>query len=156
MTWPIFSTDKLLADWRWLCPQDVRRVAVDAFGDLILEDGLGLVWRLDTSAAQLDRISPSVEEFKQPAESSEKRKEWFFEEVALSLGEQGFRPTKGQCLGYETPTVFKESTGAGTNVYLANLDEYVPFLGDLHEQIKDMPDGGEVRIVVGPKPKKPR
>lgn len=55
----------------------------------------------------------------------------------------------------KTPTMFKESTGAGTNVYLANLNEYIPFLGDLHEQMKDVPDGGEVRIIVGPKPKKP-
>lgn len=151
-----FSTDKLLANWRWLCPQDVGLVAVDAFGDLFLEDGQRMVWRLDTSGGQLERISQSVEEFKQSAESLEKRKEWFFEDVALSLSEQGFRPTKGQCLGYKTPIVFEESSGAGTNVYIANLDEYVPFLGDLHQQMKDVPDGRKIRIIVGPKPGKPR
>ena len=149
------STEGLLANWRWLCPQEVRLVAVDAFGDLFLADGQGMVWRLDTPGGQLERISESVAEFKHLAESLVKRKEWFFEDVAVSLGERGFRPAKGQCLGYKTQIVFKESTGAVTNVYLANLDEYVSFLGDLHNQMKDLPDGGKVRVVVGPKQEKP-
>jgi len=32
---------------------------------------------------------------------------------------------------------------ARDNVNLANLDEYVPFLGDLHQQMKDVPDAAK-------------
>ena len=147
-----FSLDRLLRDWLWLCPEHVRLVAVDAFGDLFLQNLQGAILRLDTSGGRIERISESLEGFQKSAHLAEKRKEWFFEDVALVLAERGFRPSYGKCLAYKTPIVFKESTGAATNVYIADLYEYVSFLGCLHNQIKNVADGGQVRIITGPKP----
>ena len=70
-------SDALLANWRWLCPQDVRLVAVDAFGDLFLEDSRGAILRLDVCGGQLQPISESRNEFVLGARSHELRKKWF-------------------------------------------------------------------------------
>jgi hypothetical protein len=45
-----------------------------------------------------------------------------------------------------------KSSGTPGNVYIADLNEYVSFLGDLHFQLKDVPDGGKVRLIIGKKP----
>jgi hypothetical protein len=145
-------SDALLANWRWLCPQDVRLVAVDAFGDLFLEDSRGAILRLDVCGGQLQPISESRNEFVLGARSHELRKKWFYEDVAVSLGEHRLSVSKGRCLGYKTPIVFVQSTGDAANVYAARIEEYVPFLGDLHFQMRNVPEGGRVRLIVGRKP----
>jgi len=148
------SVERLLKEWLWLCPGNRRLVAVDAFADLFLEDGERAVVRLETTNGKLDRIADSVAEFLKSTQDINIRKDWFSEDVALSLAEQGFNPSKGQCIGYKTPIVFKESTGDASNVYIAELYEYVSFLGDLHFQMRYVPDGGQVRLIIGGEPKK--
>ncbi len=144
------SAKRLLQNWLWLCPPDLRLVVVNAFGDLFLEDSEGAILRLAISGGQLERISESLEKFKESAQGFEKRKVWFFEDFEISMTEQGLRPPRGQCLGYKMPIVFKETNGAATNVYIADLHEYVSFLGDLHFQMRNVSDGGNVRLVIGP------
>lgn len=156
-TYPYFDVEglpleSLLANWRWLCPQQVRLVAVDAFGDLFLENADGTICRLDVCGGQLDRIAESIRQFQAGANSFERRTEWFHEDVAIALAEQGFPVSKGKCVGYKTPIVFAQASGAASNVYVAQLEAYVAFLGDLHLQIRDVPDGEKVRLIIGPKP----
>jgi len=146
------SVESLLQEWRWLCPHNVRLVAVNAFGDLFLEDERGAVLRLDTSGGRLEPISASVGAFKESAPSVQNRKEWFLEDIEQSLIEQGFRLQKGKCLGYKVPIVFSESNGGAANVYVADLYEYVSFLGNLHLQMRNTPDGQKVRLIVGKRP----
>lgn len=145
-------SDALLANWRWLCPQDVLLVAVDAFGDLFLQDAQGAIFRLDVCGAQLEPISETRNEFESGARSYDLRKKWFYEDVAVALWEHGLSVSKGSCLGYKTPIVFVQSTGAAANVYIARIEEYVPFLGDLHFQMRDVPEGGRGRLIVAPEP----
>jgi len=133
------SADELLTNWRWLCPQGVRLIAVDVFGELFLEDKYGGVLRLDTASGELAQASGSLAEFRQAADDSQQRKELFQEDAAGSLIDQGFHLQKGTCLGYKMRIVFSESKSTANNVYVANLQEHVSFLGDLHEQLKDVP-----------------
>lgn len=143
------SVETLLQQWRWLYPQRVQLVAVNAFGDLFLQESQGAVLRLDTSSGLLERISDSLEGFKELVGNSENREKWFLVDVEQSLIERGFCPLKGKCLGYKIPIVFSESTGTAENVYVADLYEYVSLLGDLHSQMRDLPDGQKVRLGIG-------
>jgi hypothetical protein len=146
------SVEKLLEEWRWLCSGNLRLIAVDAFADLFFEDSESAIMRLDTTIGRLDRIAGSAEEFVRLTQGSQHRKKWFCEDVAVALAEQGFDPAKGKCIAYKTPIVFAGSTGHASNVYIADLYEYVSFLGDLHFQMKDVPDGGKIRLIVDKKP----
>ena len=40
------------------------------------------------------------------------------------------------------------------SLYVAELYEFVSFMGDMHVQMKDVPDGGKVRIKIQPKPER--
>lgn len=146
------SAERLLQEWRWLVQGRFRLFAVNAFGDLFLEDETGCAHRLDITSATLSAISDSERDFKKAAGDPGKRREWFLEDLARQAEERGFRPGKGQCVGYKIPAVFKESAGAPDNLYVADLYEFVSLMGDLHGQMSDVPDGGKVRINVQRKP----
>jgi hypothetical protein len=59
-------------------------------------------------------------------------KEWFLEDLAAQARQKGLSPAKGQCVAYKIPIVFKESANMPDNIYVADLYEFVSFMGDLH------------------------
>jgi hypothetical protein len=150
-TFPVDNLDveRLLVEWRWLCPHKMSIVARTAFGDLFLRDESGRVFWLDTAVGKLVLIAPSENEFRVLSESAEKREEWFAEQDFHGFADRGLVPTSEQCIGFSTPLVFAEGAH---DPYVAELYEYVSFLGDLHRQLSDVPDGGEVRLKVGAPP----
>jgi hypothetical protein len=141
------SVDRLLSEWRWLCPQPLTLIACNAFGDLFLRDESGKVLKLDVSVGQLTEVSPSDEEFRVAAASGEKRAEWFKEEDERAGEEQGLVPGSHQCIGFKIPLMFAQSGRPG-NAYVADLYEQVSFLGDLNRQVATLPDGTKVRLKV--------
>jgi hypothetical protein len=143
--------ERLLADWRWLCPQPVTLVARNAFGDLFLRDDKGKVLWLSVAEGKLTNIAPSVAEFRELLNDSGKRAEWLAETDAQAASERGLNPDQNQCIGFATPLVFAES-GATNTPYLADLYDHVGFLGDLHRQLLTLPEGAKVRLRVEGKP----
>jgi hypothetical protein len=55
------------------------------------------------------------------------------------------RPGKLQCIAFQTPLVLAER-GKPNNPYVADLYEQVSFLGHVHQQIKDLPDGAKAQF----------
>ena len=74
------------------------------------------------------------------------------EELTEKAERKGCSPGKGQCVGGKIPFVFAESANMPDNMYVADLYEYVSIMGDLYSQIGNVPDGGQVRIKVQPRP----
>ncbi len=150
------DTERLLSEWRWLCASQMSLIARNVFGDLFLRDEVGAVFRLNTTIGKFNKVSSSETEFREMAETSDKRKEWFAEPEMLAFGKRGLNPGLSQCIGFSVPTVFAEG-GRPETAYVADLYDYVSFLGDLHRQIPDLPDGSQVRLRVNPpKPASPK
>jgi hypothetical protein len=141
------SVERLLADWRWLCSEPVVLLARNAFGDLFLRKESGRVFKLNASIGQLTEITESEERFRTLAVTHEKRQEWFAEDDELSAAQQGLRPNAHQCIGFKIPIMFSESGRPG-DAYIADLYEYVSFLGDINRQVSELPDGAKVKLVV--------
>lgn len=140
------SVDRLLSEWRWLCPQPVTLIACNAFGHLFLRDESGKVLKLDVWVGQLTEVSPSEEKFRVAAAGG-KGAEWFKEEDERAAGEQGLVPGSNQCIGFKIPLMFAESGRSG-NAYAADLYEQVSFLGDLNRQVATLPDGAKIKLKV--------
>ena len=147
------EVERLLSEWRWLCPHRMALVARTAFGDLFLRNEAGVVFWLNTAVGKLTEIAHSETQFLEMAETSEKRNEWFAEPEVQASAMRGLNPTSTQCIGFSVPLVFAES-GSPDTPYIADLYEYVSFLGDLNRQISSLPDGAKVRLKVQP-PKVP-
>jgi hypothetical protein len=143
--------ERLLANWRRLCPSKTTLLARNVFGDLFLQDETGTIYRLNTDGGSLSKVADSATEFLQMAQTQEKRQEWFMENDARAYAKKGFAPNSLQCIGFAIPAVFAEG-GRHTKPYLIDIYEHLAFLGDLHQQMKDMPDGTKVRLQISPKP----
>ena len=139
------SVERLLKEWRWLCPRKLELIARNAFGDLYLRDQDGRVLRLDVAIGRLEKVAESEQEFRERASRADRREEWFAERDEVAAARQGLVPGKEQCIAFKTPLVFAES-GKPNSAYVANLYEQVSFLGDLHRQLKDVPDGGKIQL----------
>jgi hypothetical protein len=46
--------DRLLSDWRWLCPSRMSVVARNVFGELFLQDDAGAVFWLNTTTGKFN------------------------------------------------------------------------------------------------------
>jgi len=141
--------ERLLSEWRWLCPQRVSLIARTAFGDLFLRDEAGAILWLNSAVGILTKVADSEAEFRRVAATPEKRSEWFAEEDFRAGLSRGLDPTSSQCIGLSVPVVFAES-GSSNAPYIADLYEYVSFLGDLNQQISSVPDGTKVALRIQP------
>jgi hypothetical protein len=141
--------DRLLSEWRWLCPHRMALVARNAFGDLFVRDDAGAVFWLDVAVGKITKVSDSEEHFRELAKTTQKRREWFAEPEVQSAAKRGLEPNSSQCIGFKVPLVFAES-GSPDTAYIADLYEYVSFLGDLNRQISTLPDGSKIRLQVIP------
>ena len=143
------DSERLLREWRWLCPQPLTVIDRNAFGDLFLRDEAAKVYKLDVGSGNFTLIAESVREFKELALTPEKQEEWFEEGTVATARERGLIPRLEQCIGFSTPVVFAESTGLDC-AYIADLYEHLGFLGDIHRQIAELPDGAKVRLRAQP------
>jgi hypothetical protein len=57
--------ERLLSEWKWLCPSEMTLVARTAFGDLFLRDDGGAVFWLNTAVGKLARVADSGREFRE-------------------------------------------------------------------------------------------
>jgi hypothetical protein len=141
------DVERLLADWRWLCPERVSLIAKSAFGDLFLLNETEQVLRLDVAVGTLTKVSDSENQFRELAGSRDKRQEWFAEAEEQAAASRGLKPNAYQCIGFSVPLVFAES-GSPDTPYVADLYEHVSFLGDLNQQISTLPEGTRVHLKV--------
>jgi hypothetical protein len=96
------------------------------------------------------KVADSEAQFKQLAPST--REEWFAESDEVAAAAKGLKPNHTQCIGFSVPLVFRSSTTIPNKPYIVDLYEHTAFLGDINQQIATLPDGAEVRLVIGEKP----
>jgi hypothetical protein len=147
--------NRLLEQWRWLYTEPVTLIARNGFGDLFLRTAEGKVLCLNVGNGTLAEVAESESSFKDSLKHSDKRKLWFAEQQLEAFASRGLNPNDLQCIGFKVPVVFSESANVPNNAYVADLYEQVSFLGDLHRQIADSPDGAKVRLKVGQPPAEP-
>jgi hypothetical protein len=146
------DVERLLVEWRWLCSKPMTLIARNAYADLFLRDDSGEIYKLDVAVGKLAKVAGSESQFRELAATPEKRNEWFAEVDEQAAAARGLKPNATQCIGFSVPLVFAQGGSPRNTPYVVDLYEHVSFLGDLHRQISDVPDGGKVRLVIAPKP----
>lgn len=101
--------ERLLAEWRWLCWGRMTLVARNACADLLLRNESGQVFRLEVGVARLRKVADSEPEFRDLAETREKREEWVAEADETSAANRGLTPNADQCIGFSVPLVLAET-----------------------------------------------
>lgn len=142
-----YAHKDVLASWHWKVGRHANVVALSLSGDAFFRDEDGRVQWLDTGAGIVEQVASDEAEFWAVLADPERAGELLLQPVVESfLNARGPFPV-GQCLGYLKLPIFGGDY-AGKNRVLLPVGEHFLFTGELHERIRDLPDGSQVRIKV--------
>jgi len=127
-----------------LVPRSI--LEVNAFGNLLVEDETGSIWRVCPEDLSCEPIAASKQALDALRKTNEFQIDWSMERlVSLATAKLG-SPDQGRCFCLKIPAVL--GGGCGTEKYgTISLVELISCSGELASQIKEVPDGAKVRLV---------
>jgi hypothetical protein len=137
--------DALMESWRWLVDQSFSPVLLSALGDFFLRDEAGAVYWLDTGWGRLTKVAGSLDEFNALRVKPDTAREWFRADLVGQMKTAGIHLEAGQCYGWKTPPVLGGEESA-ENLEPTDLEIHFGILGEIHEQVKDLPPGTPINI----------
>jgi len=139
----------LLLTWRWLVPESLEPIILTAMGDLFLLDpASGEIHWLDVASGELTVVASSGGELEELMREEGVAQNWFMPEAVTAMRKAGSVLGEHEVYSLEHPAIlggeFKLSNITPTNVYV-----HFNLHGQIHEQVKDLPEGAEISIDVG-------
>jgi len=139
--------DSLLSEWRWLFDATYQPMLMSAFGDLFLRHADGRIFWLSTTWGELTEIAANEPQFDEMRGLPEQADEWFMPSVIGDLITHGITLSVGECYGYKHPPILGGDF-AMENFEPTDLAVHFSILGQIHQQIKDLPPGAPIGKIV--------
>jgi hypothetical protein len=133
--------------WKFegLAPRAI--VDVNAFGNVLVEDVDGTVWKICPEELSCDVVAETREELQELQEDEDFVEDWKMTElVELATSALGPAP-KGKCFCLKVPAVLGGEYGE-ENLATISVAELLAVSGDIARQVKDLPDGAHVELKV--------
>lgn len=137
----------LKRSWAWLVPEPWTAVLFSVLGDVFLQQKDGRIYWLNTGTGELTAVADGIEHFESLLKT-EIAVEWFMPPLIDELREAGKIASTGECYSYVVFPVFAEGGYDVENLNVVPTGEHFGLSGQLHAQIADVPDGGQVRIML--------
>ena len=133
--------------WGWVGIEPSEVVGENDFGNLIIKDVAGKYWRLCPEDLYCEIVADSREELDKLSNSQEFLEDWYMQVLVDQAKERlGLLPEgRKYCLVTPSPLGGEYSI---SNIKTAPLLEMVRFSGDIAHQIKDLPDGAQIKLKV--------
>jgi hypothetical protein len=122
-------------------------VAVNAFGNVIVTDATGVVWRIRPEELSAGPIAATADELDQVSADPGFRADWAMERLVDLARRHLGPPGEGRCYCLKIPGVLGGAY-VPENLGTIELTELLEVSGDLARQIDNLPDGTEVRLRV--------
>ena len=152
ITWKDIKVDfnhidqkRLTESWSWLIGIDKKPILMSSIGDLFLTDNNGFCYWLNVGEGVFEKIANSVDEFKLKLKDDEQIDEWFLIGLVEKLKENGLELTEKHLYGYKILPILGGEYEP-ENFELTDIEVHFELSGQIHKQIKDLPDGTKVNI----------
>lgn len=147
----LIPTDKLdltkvLSTWIWLT-SDKSIVALTKSGDALLKDNSGHLYFLDVGGGTIELKANNYHDFLENKLSYELTEELLLPAVVDKLEQHGIKLKSGQVYSYTILPIIG-GTYDEKNMYALDIYEHYNLTGEIHFQLKDLPDGTKVEIKV--------
>lgn len=143
------NREELLSEWRWLIGPTKQPILLAAIGDAYLQDAEdGTIHLLDVGGGAVEQIADSVDEFQALLGDSEFVTDSFVPGTIVQLRNAGKTLEAGQIYSYVQPPVLGGAYSI-ENLTPTDISVHYSVLGQIHEQVKDLPEGtpiSEIRI----------
>ncbi len=133
--------------WGWTGVDPVEIVAENEFANYILKDSSGKFWRLCPEDIYCEVIAQNTDEYNRLTKDEEFALDWFM----VSMVEEAVRNLGPLLKDHKYYMVMPGPLGGeygGSNVRTVPVREIIKFSGDLGLQVKDLPDGAELKFNV--------
>lgn len=131
--------------WAWFLPQRFEPVMASTLGDVFFQqDGPEVFW-LNTGTAEITRVAASRSEFLELLRT-EKADEWFMPHLIEQLKMAGKALKPDGCYTYVALPIFSEGKYEVSNLNPVQAAEHFGLTGEIHRQIRQLPDGSKVRL----------
>ncbi|MGD9588287.1 MAG: T6SS immunity protein Tdi1 domain-containing protein [Pyrinomonadaceae bacterium] len=131
--------------WDWLLPQPFDPVMASTLGDVFFQQGGSDVYWLNTGTAEITQVATSRAEFMELLRTK-KADEWFMPNLVEQLKVAGKFLGPDGCYTYVSLPIFSEGKYEVANLNPVPAVEHFSITGDIHRQIRHLPDGSKVRI----------
>lgn len=141
------TSDKLTENWTWLIGSDKKVLLVSTIGDMFLTDSNERVDWLDVGSGEFKLVADTIGDFEERLKDIEQVNEWFMIDLTKELRHSGKKLKDGQVYSYyKLPIIGGDYTV--DNFAPLSIEEHFGYLGDIHKQIMDLPDGTKVEIKI--------
>lgn len=135
-----------LGEWDWLLPEgDLTLWLVNRLADMFFVYADGSVHLLDVARGTLERVAVSRDDFATRLNDTESAYHWLMIPLVNQLRVAGIQLAPGECYGFRRFPMFGGDYEV-ENFAPISVESYVAGCGSLHAQLKDVPDGTELRI----------
>jgi hypothetical protein len=139
--------DTIRQAWSWIGLIPAEIVESNSFGNLIVRAVDGTIWRICPEELSCKVIAEDFCKFTELRANEDFQLDWqmtrFVELAERKLGPPG----GGKCYCLKLPAVLG-GTYDEANFGTIAVKELISFAGDIAEQIKDVPDGGQIQIEI--------
>ncbi|MFD0999952.1 T6SS immunity protein Tdi1 domain-containing protein [Ohtaekwangia kribbensis] len=140
------TSDKLIADWKWLIGENKTPVLVTSIGDIFLKDDKDKIYWLNVGEGTVAVAADNVGEFKEKLQDHEQVNHWFLVDLVAALKKAGLELDKGEIYSYiKLPVLGGDYTV--DNFEVTSMEVHFSFAGQIHRQVKDLPDGTKINAI---------
>ena len=138
---------EISAAWGWAGLEAAELISENEFGNLIVLDRAGRYWRMCPEDIYCEIVAWDRAAYEELVKQPDFIEDWQMEALVRVAREKLGDLALGQKYCLITPGILGGSYKAA-NIGTAPLIELIRFSGDLAQQLKDVPDGGEVTLKV--------
>lgn len=132
-------------NWWWVGINSVEIVGENSFGNLLIKDASGLFWRLCPGDLYCKIIARNRDELEELNQDKEFLRDWHMLPL-IEKAEEKLGPLSGEkkyCL--KIPGILGGAYDT-ENIGICIFEELIAFAGYLEKEIKDLPDGAEIKF----------
>lgn len=130
--------------WAWIGLEGREPVFASPFGDIFFESQDG-VWILDIVEGTLDWGWVDLGECGSALETVAGQEDWLRADLAHAAFEHGLRPKRSEILDFAVPPKVGGELSLD-NVHVMDFVTAVGMAGQIHEQLRHVPDGAAVQF----------
>lgn len=152
LKWSDYSIDfrhikeeSLLEKWTWLIGEDKTPILITSIGDLFYKDKEGSIYFLMLGTAEIEKVANSLKDFEKKLDDDDMVDDWFLPLLVNAIKEEGIKLNKNSLYGYKLLPILGGEYDP-KNYELTDIEVHFNMCGQIHEEIKDLPDGTRIRL----------
>jgi hypothetical protein len=139
----------LRSAWSWLLREPFHPVLFSVMGDVFFRSTDDDIYWLNTGLGEVTRIADSEAHFRELLETDQAQ-EWLLPSLVKKLKDSGKGLSPGRCYTFVVLPIFAEGKYEVSNLNPVPAKEHFAYTGDLHRQLRSVPDGSKVKVTVVP------